>query len=45
MDYLADLTFGTPAMLTSKNVFTDIFEDLDKVRLLLDNISGRGAAI
>lgn len=42
MDYLADLTFGTPAMLTSKNVYTDIFEDLDKVRLLLDNISGRG---
>ena len=42
MDYLADLTFGTPAMLSSKNVYTDIFEDLDKVRLLLDNISGRG---
>lgn len=42
MDYLADLTFGTPAMLSSKNVYTDIFEDLDRVRLLLDNISGRG---
>lgn len=42
MDYLADLTFGTPVMLSSKNVFADIFGDLDKVRLLLDSISGRG---
>lgn len=42
MDYLADITFGTPVMLSTKNAYTDIFLELDKVRLLLDNISARG---
>lgn len=42
MDYLSDISFGTPIMQTSKSVFTDVFSELDKVRLLLDNISGLG---
>ncbi len=39
MDYLGDLTFGKPVMHTNKKI-TDIYKDLDKVRLFLDNISG-----
>jgi hypothetical protein len=39
MDYLSDITFGTPLMQTTKKVY-DLFEELDKVRLLLENISG-----
>lgn len=42
MDYLADITFGTPVMLNTKNAYRDTFLELDKVRLLLDNISARG---
>ena len=42
MDYLADITFGTPVMLSNKKAYSDIFCELDKVRLLLENISGRG---
>jgi hypothetical protein len=41
MDYLADITFGVPAMLSTINVYQDLFLPLDRVRLLLDNISGR----
>ncbi len=40
MDYLSDITFGTPVMQTNKKVINELFQDLDKVRLLLDNISG-----
>ncbi|MDZ4784970.1 MAG: hypothetical protein SGJ02_02725, partial [bacterium] len=40
MDYLSDMSFGTPLMQTSKNMFEDVFKPLDKVRLLLENISG-----
>ncbi len=42
MDYLADITFGTPVMLSNKKTYNDVFCELDKVRLLLENISGRG---
>ncbi len=42
MDYLADITFGTPVMLITKMAYAHIFCELDRVRLLLDNISGRG---
>jgi hypothetical protein len=42
MDYLADITFGTPVMLMTKKVYSDIFLELDKNRLLLENISARG---
>ncbi len=40
MDYLSDITFGTPVMQTNKKVISELFQDLDEVRLLLDNISG-----
>lgn len=40
MDYLSDMSFGTPLMQSSKNMFEDVFRPLDKVRLLLENISG-----
>lgn len=39
MDYLSDITYGIPLMQTSKSA-EEIFDDLDKVRLLLENISG-----
>lgn len=40
MDYLSDITFGTPVMHTNKKVYAELYKDFDKVRLLLDNISG-----
>lgn len=40
MDYLSDITFGTPLMQTSKKVFNELYKDFDKVRLLLEFISG-----
>lgn len=40
MDYLADITFGTPVMHTNKKVYAELYKDFDKVRLLLDHISG-----
>jgi hypothetical protein len=40
MDYLADVTFGTPMMQTNKYAFRDLYKELDKVRLLLENITG-----
>lgn len=42
MDYLSDITFETPVMHTNKYVFGELFKDLDRVRLLLNNISGLG---
>jgi hypothetical protein len=40
MDYLADISFGTPLMQTNKYAYGDLFKELDKVRLLLEHISG-----
>ena len=40
MDYLSDITFGTPVMHTNKKVREELYKDFDKVRLLLDHISG-----
>jgi hypothetical protein len=40
MDYLSDITFGTPLMQTTKRVYGELFKELDKVRLLLEYISG-----
>lgn len=40
MDYLSDITFGTPAMQITKRLHSEILSDLDDVRLLLENISG-----
>lgn len=40
MDYLADISFGTPLMQTNKYAYGELFKDLDKVRLLLEHISG-----
>lgn len=40
MDYLADISFGTPLMQTNKYAYGELFKDLDKVRLLLEYISG-----
>lgn len=40
MDYLADISFGTPLMQTNKYAYADLFKELDKVRLLLEHISG-----
>lgn len=40
MDYLADISFGTPLMQTNKYAYGELFTELDKVRLLLEYISG-----
>lgn len=40
MDYLSEVTFGVPTMLTSKMIYDDVFKELDRVRLLLNHISG-----
>lgn len=40
MDYLADISFGTPLMQTNKYAYEDLFKRLDEVRLLLEHISG-----
>lgn len=40
MDYLADISFGTPLMQTNKYAYRDIYKEFDKVRLLLEHISG-----
>ena len=40
MDYLGDITFGTPSMQTNRYAYADLYKELDKVRLLLENISG-----
>lgn len=40
MDYLSDVTFGTPLMQTTKKLNDELFKDLDRVRLLLEYISG-----
>lgn len=40
MEYLGDMAMNTPLMSSSKDLINDIFRDFDKLRLLLDNISG-----
>lgn len=40
MDFLADVTFGEPTIETTKMVFSEVMRDLDKNRILLENISG-----
>ncbi|RZK15557.1 MAG: hypothetical protein EOO43_14960, partial [Flavobacterium sp.] len=42
MDYLSDITSDTPVMHTNKNVYGELYKDLDRVRFLLNNISGLG---
>lgn len=43
MEYLGDLAINTPLMSSSKELFNDLFRDFDKIRFLLDNISGLGS--
>lgn len=40
MDYLSDITFGTPVMHTNKRALSELYKGLDNVRLLLEFISG-----
>jgi hypothetical protein len=40
MDYLSEVTFGVPTMQTTKKIHAEVYRDFDKVRLLLNNISG-----
>lgn len=40
MDYLSDITFGVPVMHTNRRVYSELYKDFDKVRLLLEYISG-----
>jgi hypothetical protein len=40
MDYISDITFGTPLMQTNKYIRKELFKDFDKVKLLLESISG-----
>ena len=40
MDYLSEVTFGVPNMLTNRYVYADVFKELDCVRILLNYISG-----
>ncbi|WKZ64155.1 MAG: hypothetical protein QY315_05005 [Saprospiraceae bacterium] len=40
MDYLADITLGIPAMQISKKLKSEVLNEIDDVRLLLENISG-----
>jgi len=40
MDYLSEVTFGVPNLLTSRKIYRDVFLEFDRVRLLLNHISG-----
>lgn len=40
MDYLSELSFGVSNILTAKTIYGDVFKELDRVRLLLNYISG-----
>ena len=40
MDYLSEVTFGIPNMLSTKYVYGDVCKELDRVRILLNYISG-----
>ena len=40
MDYLSEVTFGVPNLLMTRMVYGDLFMSFDRVRLLLNYISG-----
>lgn len=40
MDYMSEVTFGISNMQTTRKIYAEVFRDLDKVRLLLNHISG-----
>lgn len=42
MDYLSEVTFGVSDLLTTKMMKADVMKELDRVRLLLNYISGIG---
>jgi len=43
MDYLSEVTFGTPNLSRARMIYNDVLGDFDKVRLLLNYISGISA--
>lgn len=40
MDYLSEVAFGIPNMLATKYMLNDVLKELDRVRILLNYISG-----
>lgn len=40
MDYLGEVTLNVPNMLTTKYIYSDVFKDFDRQRILLKYISG-----
>lgn len=40
MSYLSELTFGVSNILVAKKIYSDVFKELDRTRLLLNYISG-----
>lgn len=40
MDYLSEMTFEVPTMLTTKRFYANILKDFDRERILLNHISG-----
>jgi len=40
MDYLSEVTFGVSKILTTKRIYNDVLGEFDRVRLLLNHISG-----
>lgn len=40
MDYLSEVTFGVPNVVVAKNIYGEVFKELDNVRILLNHISG-----
>jgi hypothetical protein len=40
MDYLSEITFGVPNLMTTKMMYGDVMKELDRVRILLNYISG-----
>ena len=40
MDYLSEVTFGIPNLLTTKMMYGNVMKELDQVRILLNYISG-----
>lgn len=40
MDYLSEVTFGVSDLVTTKMMYGDVMKELDRVRILLNHISG-----
>ena len=40
MDYLSEVTFGIPNMLTTRMMYSNVMKELDQVRILMNHISG-----